>query len=550
MMRQIVLWCVVGLTCLGHAYAAKADLWQADLADGTYQNPVLPLDYSDPDVVAVGDDFYLTASSFNAAPGLPILHSTDLVNWTLINYALPRQVPETRFAAPQHGNGVWAPNIRYHDNRYWIFYPDPDAGIYMIQASNPSSSWSKPKLILDGKGIIDPTPLWDDDGNAYLLHAWAKSRAGFNNVLSLHKMTPDGQSAEQDYTTIVDGNKIDGYRTLEGPKFYKRNGYYYIFAPVGGVDLGDQAVFRSKNIMGPYEHRTVMTQGNTAVNGPHQGAWIHTQAGEDWFMHFQARHAYGRIVHLQPMQWHNDWPVIGEDKDGNGIGQPVIRYKKPKTHEVSDIKYLSFDDEFNPKGLALAWQWNANPQPDWYSLTSRPGWLRLQSQLGTQDQTANLWTQPALLLQKLPAPVFNVTTKIDVRRMGKSSRSGLLLFGENYAWIGVKSDAQDQNAVVMVHCKNARKGCDESVVEQLPLQGNVLELRITLQRGASAVFAYKMNEQTDFKALGEHFMATKGRWVGAKIGLFSETTSVEQAGSVDVDYVRFTLPDGVTLPID
>ena len=300
-------------------------LWQADLGNGFYKNPVLYADYSDPDVVAVGDDFYMTASSFNSAPGLPVLHSRDLVNWTLLGHALTELVPEDVFAIPQHGNGVWAPNIRYHEGKVWIFYPDPDFGIYMIQSEDPKTVvWSKPLLILAGKGLIDPTPLWDDDGQAWLLHAWAKSRSGKNNILTLHKMTWDGTEVEEDGKVIIDGHKLPGYSTVEGPKFYKRNGYYYIFAPAGGVPVGWQAVFRSKTIDGPYEYRTVLEQGDTLVNGPHQGAWVQTQTGEDWFFHFQSKLAYGRIVHLQPMQWLNDWPVIGSDADGDGVGLSLI----------------------------------------------------------------------------------------------------------------------------------------------------------------------------------------------------------------------------------
>ena len=160
---------------LGRAGAASA--WQADLGNGTYQNPILHADFSDPDAVRVGDDFWMTASSFSHVPGLPILHSKDLVNWELVNYALPRLVPESAFATPQHGKGVWAPAIRQHAGKFWIYYPDPDFGIYVVTADDPAGQWSAPVLVKGGKGLIDPCPLWDDDGRVYLVHAWANSRA-------------------------------------------------------------------------------------------------------------------------------------------------------------------------------------------------------------------------------------------------------------------------------------------------------------------------------------------------------------------------------------
>ena len=161
----------------------------------SYVNPVVHADYSDPDPVAApdGKTFYMTASSFQCVPGLPILKSTDLVNWEIVNHALD-SVPPTDFysAGPMHGKGVWAPCFRYHDGRYYIYWGDPDFGIFMVSATDPEGEWSRPVLVRGGKGLIDPTPLWDDDGRAYLLNAWAASRAGFNSVLTISEMSPTG----------------------------------------------------------------------------------------------------------------------------------------------------------------------------------------------------------------------------------------------------------------------------------------------------------------------------------------------------------------------
>jgi beta-xylosidase len=530
--------------------ATSDGVWQADLENGEYKNPILHADYSDPDVVAVGSDYYMTASSFNAAPGLPILHSTDLVNWQLINYALPQQVPVEHFAIPQHGNGVWAPNIRFHDGLFWIFYPDPDFGIYVVTAKDPAKTWSEPRLILAGKGLIDPTPLWDKHGKAYLLHAWAKSRAGFNNVLSLREMAADTSWVSDKYVNVVDGAKLKGYRTIEGPKFYQRNGYYYIFAPAGGVDLGWQSVYRAKSIYGPYEAREVMHQGRSVTNGPHQGAWVHTEMGEDWFIHFQSKKAYGRIVHLQPMQWRDDWPVIGVDSDGDGIGQPVQRFKKPLTAKATENKHsimrLAVNDEFNQSTLPLQWQWNANYQPDWYSLTQQPGALRLFTQNRIPTTGDNLWMTPSLLLQKLPADAFEITTKVNLNGLANNTQSGLLLFGESYAWIGVQIDNLGQAELVYVDCHGARKGCDESIVESESFdiaQHSQLELRMIVQPGATAVLSYRLQANKAFRIIGDHFQAIRGRWVGAKVGLFSvqnaNNKGVDTSSFMDIDYIRF-----------
>ncbi|HZH33943.1 MAG TPA: family 43 glycosylhydrolase, partial [Pyrinomonadaceae bacterium] len=199
---------------------AVSKVWVADNGDGTYKNPILHADYSDPDAVRVGDDFYMTASSFNAAPGLPILHSKDLVNWRLINYVFVKQPPFNVFDKPQHGGGVWAPSIRFHNGEYYIYYPDPDHGIYVTKAKNPAGEWSEPLLIKEAKGWIDPSPLWDDDGKAYLVSAFAGSRAGIKTILVVSRMSPDGMRLLGDPVMVFDGHQA--HPTVEGPKFYKR----------------------------------------------------------------------------------------------------------------------------------------------------------------------------------------------------------------------------------------------------------------------------------------------------------------------------------------
>ena len=242
------------------AQAPSKAAWVPDRGDGTYVNPVLHADYSDPDIIRVGRDYYMTASSFNAVPGLPILHSRDMVNWRLIGHALPRLTPEDLFTTPQHGKGPWAPALRHHDGRFWMYYPEPDLGIFVVTATNPAGPWSTPVLVKGGKGLIDPCPLWDDPGRVYMVHAWARSRAGFANVLTLNRLSADGLHTVDEGKGIIDGDKIPGYRTLEGPKFYKRKGEYWIFAPAGGVKTGWQSVFRSKAVDGPYESRVVLEQ--------------------------------------------------------------------------------------------------------------------------------------------------------------------------------------------------------------------------------------------------------------------------------------------------
>ncbi len=349
------------------------DIGQTDNKKGTYKNPIIYADYSDPDVTRVGNDFYMTASSFSNLPGLPILHSRDLVNWQIISHAVINY-PIEHYKKPQHGGGIWAPSLRFNNGQFYIYFGDPDNGIFMTKSKNVFGPWETLKLIKEAKGWIDPCPFWDDDGNAYLVRAWARSRSGIKHIITLHKMSRDGEKLlDEGIDIFCDSLK---HPTIEGPKLYKRNGYYYIFAPAGGVKSGWQTVLRSKSIYGPYEDKIVLEQGSTNINGPHQGAWLQTRSGENWFIHFQDRYAYGRIVHLQPMKWVNDWPIIGEDYNGNGIGEPVAIFTKPCFDNLLPVFSMQTSDQFDSLKLGLQWQWQANYFNEWISLKDRKGWLR------------------------------------------------------------------------------------------------------------------------------------------------------------------------------
>jgi beta-xylosidase len=511
-------------------------IWTPDLGNGTYKNPIIYADYSDPDAIRVGDDFYMTASSFNAVPGLPILHSRDLVNWRLINHVFQQQIPVGVFSKPQHGNGVWAPAIRYHNNYFYIFYPDPDYGIYMVKTRNPAGPWSPPLLIKSAKGWIDPCPFWDDDGNAYLVHAFANSRAGKKSVVHIAKMSPDGTKILDDGKLVFDGRA--NHPTIEGPKLYKRNGYYYIFAPAGGVPTGWQTILRSRNIYGPYEDKIVMDQGTTAINGPHQGAWIELKSGQHWFIHFQDKGPFGRVVHLQPMRWINDWPVIGIDKDGDGKGEPVTVHKKPDVGRVVARQVPQTSDEFVGPRLGLQWQWHANFAADWSSLTERRGWLRLNS-VQLPREAVNLWPVPNLLLQKLPAPEFTLTVRLDASNLHVNEEAGLVMMGLNYSYLAVVR-TEDGYRLEKTDCKDANAGKEEEQDEGLNFNGGIVHLRITVGPEAECQFSFS-GDGRKFTNLGGRFKAREGRWIGAKVGLFSIGFSqAESRGHADFDWFRFS----------
>jgi beta-xylosidase len=507
-----------------HARPAGDYPWMPDNGDGTYKNPIIHADYSDPDVVRVGGDFYMTASSFNCTPGLPILHSRDLVNWTLIGHAL-KNLPHPRYEQVQPGCGVWAPAIRFHEGKYWIFFPTPDEGIYLTTATNPAGPWSEPHLVQAGKGLIDPCPLWDDDGNAYLVHAYARSRAGIKDQLRVCPMSPDGMRLLGEGKIVFTDPKR--HPTLEGPKFLKKGGWYYILAPAGGVKTGWQTVLRSKNIYGPYEDKIVLEKGSTDVNGPHQGALVDVPGNEWWFAHFQDADVYGRITHLQPVKWEDDWPIMGNDRNGNGIGEPVLHSRKPIVNREARPLAPQTSDEFDSPKLGLQWQWHANHKDDWHSLSTCKGKLRLFAQPSPDN---DLSKAPAMLMQKLPSRSFVAETEMEFVSANVGEESGLAVRGRDYAAIAVRRTPQGHQFVW-------RKNSAEKILRNAPVKP--LKLRVEVADGGHCIFSYDAGE--GWIAIHEAFQASAGLWIGAKVGVYCLRNQGDStAGHADFDYFRFS----------
>lgn len=506
----------------------SAQNWIPDLGNGRYKNPIVFADYSDPDVIRVGDDFYMVSSSFNCMPGIPVLHSKDLVNWKIINHVYER-LPLEKYNKPAHGEGSWAPSIRYHNGLFYVYFCTPYDGLFVATAKDPAGKWNLQQIV-SVEMWEDSCPFWDDDDNAYLVRG--KLRA---DILYLYRMSSDGKK-------ILDNGKIifsDTTRepTIEGPKFLKKDGYYYIFSPAGGVSRGWQAVLRSKNIYGPYEDKIVLHQGNTDINGPHQGGIVELKSGEWWFIHFQSRGAYGRIIRLEPVKWKNGWPLIGEDINNDGIGEPVTSWKKPDVGRTYPVEIPQTTDEFNTDELGLQWQWHANPDKKWYSLTENPGSIRLYS-LQNLSQNGNLWFVPNLLLQKFSAPAFTVTTKINFHPDLENEKSGLVIMGREWAYLAMtKSDEGLKLTMCTGVYKRDNDGTKE--IESVDMEQNSCYLRVQVDSNAVCSFYYSLDGK-DYKFIGEKFKAVEGVWIGAKVGLFNVNPNMtESKGFSDFDWFRF-----------
>lgn len=510
-----------------------AGIW-GDQGNGTFKNPILYADYSDPDVIRVGDDYYLVASDFHFFPNIPILHSRDMVNWTIIGHAvqtLPVDFwPDPNWMYSGNGGGIWAPSIRFHQNQFWIFFPVRDLGIWMTTASAITGLWSTPVRVTNSQNNwIDPAPFWDTNGIPYLVNA---SRGG--GVLYLSTLSADGKTVSNTQTIF---NNPTTYDNLEGPKLYKRNNFYYIFAPYGGVQSGPQAVLRATNINGPYEIRTVLESGTTTINGPHQGAWVETQTGQSWFFHFQQKESSGRIVHLEPLQWVNDWPVIGIDNDGDGIGEPVANPNKPNVGGTFPIDAPQSSDEFNSTTLGLQWQWLFPPVNSGWSLSERPGYLRLEEQQGGIIKfTRNVLTQ------KIMGGQTQATIELDTALMGSGQTAGIGVVGEPFAWIGVVQSGSTKR--FRMYFTNDWRG-GEGTTDGPTVTGTTVWLRINTI-GDQATFFYSTNGSS-FTQLGGTFQMYFGYWKGMKLGLFS-MNSQPDSGIADFNWFHYTHDGPVANP--
>jgi beta-xylosidase len=491
--------------------------WSPDNGDGTFSNPIIHADYSDPDVIRVGDDFWMTASSFNCTPGLPILHSRDLVNWRLVNHAI-RNVPHPSYTGVRIGGGVWAPAIRHHAGKFWIVFPMPDEGIYVTCADDPLGRWEEPWCLQEAKGWIDPCLFWDDDGQAYLAHAYAFSRSGLKERIHLRPMSPDARRL------LGEGRELfhtPHHLYLEGPKIHKLNGWYYIMCPGGGVQTGWQVAFRSRDIWGPYEEKVVLAQGDTPINGPHQGALVDLADGSWWFAHFQDCGPFGRITHLQPVNWVDGWPLCGEVRDG--VSQPVARWRKPVQGFGPEIPATS--DDFSALDLNLQWQWQANHEDAWCSLTERPGWLRLFPQPGAAEK---LTDYPRFVAQKFPARSFRVNTTLDLRNGGPCSIAGLgLISGAGAHFVGLRRSA-DGFALLL--------GSPTGVEVLAKSDSGETDLSVVV--GADGSFHFLVAACPQLEA--RRFTAKEGGWIGAKVGVFHLGTGADAAGFADVGPFNFS----------
>ena len=493
-----VLGCGIGIRTIASQPPAEPALSWGDQDDGTYRNPILPADFSDPDAIRVGDDFYMVASDFHFI-GMQVLHSRDLVNWEIVGQVFHRLTIHPKYDTMNaYGEGTWAPTIRYHAGTFYIFVCTPAEGLFMWHAKNADGPWSETHAVKIVERWEDPCPFWDDDDSAYLVH----SHRGAGPLI-LHRMAPDGTRL------LDDGVEIYRGPVAEGPKLFKRRGWYYISLPEGGVSQGGQTVLRAREISGPYERREVLPAGS-----PHQGALVELANGDWWFLAFKSTGHLGRITHLMPVTWGpDDWPVFGEG------GRAVEHWKKPNVGRTYPIRHPRRSDEFSGRSLSPIWQWNHNPVDRSWSIAERPGWLRLKAL-----PAASLASARNTLTQKLWGQAGVIDVKLDVRALSDLQRTGFaFMSGDVFDWVGVTR-------------RDGAGRIEWSGGEGPVVPGGDVWLRGAVS-GPTARLLYSLDGKT-YTDTGVAVELKFAKWKGARMAVFCYGSN---PGMADVDYIRYTL---------
>ena len=502
-------------------------------------NPILWADVPDPSVVRVGDTYYMTSTTMHMAPGVPIMKSSNLVDWQIAGYAY-NVLDDTDQLALRNGQhaysrGTWASSIRYRDGIFYVVTFSYTTGRTYVFSTDDieEGDWERREF---GPAYHDPGLFFDDDGRVYLVY-------GGTNI-QIVELTSDVDSVMPgglNQTIIPDAGQVAGTEFIvagEGAHVHKVDGYYYIFLITWPQGSGrTQLVYRAESLTGPWEGRVALNDRGIA-----QGGIVDTPEGDWYAMLFQDHGAVGRIPHLVPVTWEDGWPLFGNPRR-LGSGRTV-----PATLDIESdgtgISGIVTSDEFSYESdtdLDLAWQWNHNPDPDGWSVTERPGYLRLTS--GRTDQDF-LSTQNTLT-QRTFGPSSAAKVAVDVAGLKAGDTAGLGLLQEDYGYVGVRSTA-NAKAIVMV------RGDEGSpvTVASVPIDQDVVYLGVEIDyrnQADRATFYYSLDGDDWTKIGGTLSMTYKlSHFMGYRFSLF--TYAAEEAyGYADFDYFRVgTTLDDIT----
>lgn len=509
-------------------YSVEAQqVWTPDNGNGTFTNPIMWGDWPDPDIIRVGDDFYLVSTSMHYVPGCPIATSKDLVNWKMVGYAVERYDEDPRYDM-QNGqlylNGSWASTIRYHKGKFYVGFCTPygwgtETGHFSICiADKPDGPWER---TIFPEYLYDPGLFFDDDGKVYVVHGQGTL---YITELNSDVKSVKGKPVEIWNKRFKDSQTFGENFGMEGSHMYKINGKYYITCPAGGTK-GWQVCLRSDHIYGPYEHKVIMQDDSSyPPNGLHQGGMVQLKNGDWWFIIMQDRGPIGRVPYLLPVKWIDGWPMLGDN------GKDVITYPKPDVGKKQQpLSAPATSDEFKSKKLGLQWQWNHNPDPQKWTLTERPGYMRLKASLAT-----NLKEARNTLTQRVQGPSCEGTVEMDVTNLREGNVAGFGIFQFPYAYVAVQ---QEGNTREIIMCNNDQT---EEVIENFKGDKLWIRSRVT-DKTFTAQFYYSLDGR-EFHPIGDELKMGLGLpWTANRFALFNfSTKEMGLDGYADFNWFRFT----------
>ena len=526
--------------------------WSADNGNGTYTNPLFYDEFSDPDIIRVGEDYYLAGTTMHSVPGLVVLHSKDLVNWEFSSFCFDRFDDSDDFnlrnGKEAYGQGIWAPAIRYHNGKFYIFSNINGHGLQVFISDSAKGPWKHHQIKGD---IYDLSVLFDDDGKIYAIHK-------YGNV-TVTELKPDlsGPVEGSSKVVIPEGNAMG-----EGHHIYKINGMYYIlsadYSPMGRMQCA-----RSKSIWGPYEtcviseresfgYSAAWTVNNVGLGRPvpedgfkfknnkpsdetlicstiHQGGIVQAPDGKWWGVSMQDFNAVGRTVCLSPVTWVDGWPYFGLEKN---LGRSPRTWFKPNDVVKTPVATYDRCDDFSGKTFKPVWQWNHNPNDKMWSLNKeRKGWLRLHSMPAKQL----LWAKNSLT-QRAIGPVSYTSVKLDASKLKAGDEAGLGAINMPYASLGVVKT--DKGLALRCYDQNTNK----EVVQ--PLDKKVVWLRLWGDYDKSQLqYSYSLDGK-NWENIGEQMISPYQlkTFQGVRVALYAFNKKEVNGGVADFDDFKVEEP--------
>lgn len=496
---------------------------------GVMHNPVIWADVPDPDVIRVGDDYYMVSTTMHLMPGCPVMHSKDLVNWETIGYVFDTLNDTPRYDLEDgtvYGKGQWATSLRYRDGVFYVLFSPNDQPYrsYIYKAADPAGPW---ELVTRTDHFHDASLLLDDDGRSYVFYNGGQIR--------LRELNSDLSGVKEggiDKVVIFPDSEETGLH--EGSRVIKHNGKYYAFViSWPGGKPRRQLCYRADNVEGPYEKMVVLESRFGGFPYVGQGCLVDGKDGDWWGMIFQDRGGVGRVLTLNPVTWKDGWPILG-DSEGKVPSEIEMRLSAEIKGRVAE------SDDFDGS-KSIYWQWNHNPVDSAWSLTERPGFLRLN----TSRVVSNLFEAPNTISQRMVGPLSEAAVKIDVSGMLPGDKAGLAAFNGDSGLIFVDCDdngkyiVMSESSVVIGEPDHKVTAVNDTEVARMPIEDNIVYLKIDtdFNPGRDIARSYWSPDGSSWNQMGGEFKMVfdyRRFFMGTRFAVFNYATR-QLGGHVDVD---------------